>query len=316
MRNKKTLFLIFIFTLALASVGCKYKEGLSENVTNKGESVSLSDSSFPVTVTDSYNKQVKIDKEPEKIISLAPNITEIIYELDREDKLVGRTEYCDYPEEVKNITSIGTIEDPNIEKIVELKPDLVIASPLSKIEAIQKLEQLGINVLVLQGEESFEGVYDTIEKVGKVLNAGENAKSVISEMKMKVCDVLDKTKNVTRPKVYYVVHFGEMGDYTAGRDTFIGQMIEMAGGKNVADDIEGWAYSLEKLVEKKPEILICSKNYDSKEGIKNAVGYKDLDAVKEGRLYEIDNNLLDRQGPRLADGLTELARIIHPELFE
>jgi iron complex transport system substrate-binding protein len=106
-----------------------------------------------------------------------------------------------------------------------------------------------------------------------------------------------------------------MGDFTAGKGTFIGKMIEMAGGKNAADDVEGWSYSLEKLVEKNPDIMICSMYYDTKKGIQSTNGYKDLDAVKNGKLFEIDNNLLDRQGPRLADGLVELAKIIHPESF-
>jgi iron complex transport system substrate-binding protein len=313
--TRKAILLVLIAALTLSFIGCGYEESISENI-NAEKSVLSGESRYPMIVTDSQSRQVKIDKEPEKVISIAPNITEIIYGLDKANKLVGRTEYCDYPDEAKNITSIGTIEEPNIEKIVELKPDLVIISALSKTEAIRKLEQLGINVLVLLGEESFEGVYETIEKVGMVLNAEKKAESVITEMKLKVQNVLDKVKGKPRPKVYYVVSFGKVGDFTAGRDTFIGQMIEMAGGKNVADDVEGWAYSLEKLVEKKPEIIICSKYYDTKEGIKNAAGYKDLDAVREGKLYEIDNNPLDRQGPRLADGLTELARIIHADAFE
>ena len=125
----------------------------------------------------------------------------------------------------------------------------------------------------------------------------------------------EKVKDVSRPRVYYVVGFGEAGDFTAGGDTFIGTIIEMAGGDNVAKDLQGWQYSLEKLIEQDPDIIICSKYYDAKAGIEQAQGYKDLRAVKEGRLLEIDNNLLDRQGPRLADGLEELAKLIHPELF-
>ena len=127
---------------------------------------------------------------------------------------------------------------------------------------------------------------------------------------------MDKVKDQEKPSVYYVVGFGEYGDYTAGGDTFIGKMIEMAGGKNVAKEAEGWAYSLEKLVEQNPDILICSKHFDSKAGIELANGYKELSAVKEGRLYEIDNDLLDRPGTRLADGLEELARLIHPNVFK
>jgi iron complex transport system substrate-binding protein len=211
------------------------------------------------------------------------------------------------------IASIGSLREPNLEKIVELKPDLVIASTHFKKEVVQKLEELGIKVVVLYGQESFDGVYETIEKVALVLNAKDNAQKIILNMKNQVQEVLDKVKDKEKPKVYYVVAYGKSGDYTAGGDTFIGQMIEMAGGENVASDVKGWSYSLEKLVEKNPDIIICSKYYNTKQGIESANGYNELDAVKNGRLYEINNNLLDRQGTRLADGLSELSKIIHPE---
>lgn len=314
MTDRRILFIILAVVLTFSLIGCSNSGGFSKDTREK--SMVTSDVAFPLTVTDSYNRKVTIEREPGKVISIAPNITEIIYALDMSKKLIGRTEYCDYPEDVKNITSIGTLKEPNIEKIIELKPDLVIASTHFKREVVQKLEELGMKVVVFYGQESFEGVYDTIEKVGMVLNAKESAEKLVSDMKMKVQDVLDKVKDKPRPSVYYVVSFGKSGDFTAGRDTFIGQMIEMAGGKNAADDVQGWAYSLEKLVEKRPEIIICSKYNNSKQGIENANGYKDLEAVKKGKLYEIDNNLLDRQGPRLADGLMELARVIHPESFK
>lgn len=269
---------------------------------------------YPLTITDSDNRSIVIEKEPEKVISIAPNITETIYALGEEDKLVGRTDYCDYPEDVKNKASIGTLKTPNIEKIAELAPDIVIASTHFKPEVAKKLEELGIKVLVLYGEESFEGVYQTIEKTGLVLGAKERSEEVVSGMKKKVQEIQDKVKDKEKPSVYYVVSYGKE-QFTAGKDTFIGKMLEMAGAKNVADDVKGWNYSLEKLVEKNPQILICSKYFDSKNGIRNAEGYKALTAVKEDRLYEIDNNLLDRQGPRLAEGLYELGRIIHPEAF-
>ncbi len=312
MLKRRILSIICTAVLAFSLFGCS-NSGVSNKSSEEKNEVS---GSFPMTVTDSYDRTVTIEKEPEKVISIAPNITEIIYALDRSKKLIGRTEYCDYPEEVKSITSIGNLTDPNIEKIVELKPDLVIVSTHFKKELVQKLEELGIKVVAFYGDESFDGAYNTIENVGRVLNANEKAQKLITEMKAKVQDVLNKVKDKPRPSVYYVVSFGEAGDFTAGKDTFIGQMIEMAGGKNIADDVEGWSYSLEKLVEKKPEIIICSKYYNSKQGIENANGYKDLDAVKNGRLYEIDNNILDRQGVRIADGLTELAKIIHPESFK
>lgn len=280
------------------------------------EKIDAKKGAFPVTITDSYGRQVTLDKKPERIISIAPNITETIAALNAADRLVGRTEYCDYPESIKSVDSIGTLQEPNIEKIVELKPDIVIASTHFKKEVVEKLEQMNVKVAVLYGAETFDGVYETIGNVAKLIGEEETGAKIVSDMKKKVSDVTEKVKNADKPKAYYVVGFGQTGDYTAGKGTFIGELIGMAGGTNVAGDVEGWKYSLEKIVENDPDIMICSKFYDSKKGIEATNGYKDLRAVKEGKLFEIDNNILDRQGPRLADGLEELAKIIHPELFK
>lgn len=280
------------------------------------EKIDAKKGAFPVTITDSYGRQVTLDKKPERIISIAPNITETIAALNATDRLVGRTEYCDYPESIKSVDSIGTLQEPNIEKIVELKPDIVIASTHFKKEVVEKLEQMNVKVAVLYGAETFDGVYETIGNVAKLIGEEETGAKIVSDMKKKVSDVTEKVKNADKPKTYYVVGFGQTGDYTAGKGTFIGELIGMAGGTNAADDVEGWKYSLEKIVENDPDIMICSKFFDSKKGIEATNGYKDLRAVKEGKLFEIDNNILDRQGPRLADGLEELAKIIHPELFK
>lgn len=274
------------------------------------------DSVYPMKIVDAYKNVITIDKEPQRIISVAPSITEIVYSLEKSNKLVGRTDYCTYPKAATSIQSIGKIVNPSIEKIVDLKPDLVIASNLLDKETIKKLGELNIKVLVMSGVESFNGVYDTINTLGNVLNANVKAKSIIRDMKYKV-DVVSKiVKNAKKPSVYYVVAYGKMGDYTATGDTFIGNMIEMAGGVNAAKDGSNWKYSIEKLVQKNPDILVCSKYYDTKKSIAETPGYKDLKAVKNRKLLEIDDNLLSIQGPRIADGVYKLAALIHPELFK
>lgn len=310
-RSFLSIFLVFIIAINMSLVGCGKKAN-----TEAKTSTSSTVSTYPLKVKDSYNREVTLDKEPQRVISLAPNITEVIGVLNKLDKLVGRTNYCDYPVEVKNIKSVGTLKEPSIEKIVELKPDVVIASTHFSKEVLSKLEALNIKVVVLYGEENFDGVYDTISKVAQILNANAAGNKVISDMKAKVTSVEDKVKDKSKPSVYYVVSYGKYGDSTSGNDTFINQIIEMAGGKNAASDVKGWKYSVEKLVEKNPDLLICSKFDNSKEGIKTTPGYKDLNAVKNDKLYEIDSNLLNRQGPRIADGLEQMAKIIHPEAFK
>lgn len=307
-RKRISIFVLMMMMMSIFASCSGSKTSTEKTDAKKG--------AFPVTITDSYGRQVTLDKKPERIISIAPNITETIAALNATDRLVGRTEYCDYPESIKSVDSIGTLQEPNIEKIVELKPDIVIASTHFKKEVVEKLEQMNVKVAVLYGAETFDGVYETIGNVAKLIGEEEAGAKIVSDMKKKVSDVTEKVKNADKPKTYYVVGFGQTGDYTAGKGTFIGELIGMAGGTNAAGDVEGWKYSLEKIVENDPDIMICSKFYDSKKGIEATNGYKDLRAVKEGKLFEIDNNILDRQGPRLADGLEELAKIIHPELFK
>ncbi|HEY8462612.1 MAG TPA: ABC transporter substrate-binding protein [Bacillota bacterium] len=280
-----------------------------------GHAAVLPPSGYPLTLVDSYQRQVTLDQPPQRVISVAPNITEIIFALGKGTSLVGRTDYCDYPTASRRVASIGNITNPNIEKIVQLQPDLVIASTHFQLAVLEKLEELGIKVVVFNEPESFAGIYTIIRQVGIALNAREQAAQLVAAMQQKVKRVRETVKSAARPKVYYVVGFGKAGDFTAGKDTFIAKLIAMAGGINVANDTKGWHYSLEKLVQKNPDYIICSRYFNTKTGIAAAVGYRDLSAVKGGRLYEIDNNLLDRPGPRSAEGLETLARLLHPKLF-
>ena len=308
-----------IISIVLAVFVCVVFSACGNKVTDKDVTTAKKETTavvYPLKVVDSYNRSVTIKSEPKRIITIAPNITEGIYALGKGANLVGRSDYDDYPGEALKVASVGSLLQPNIEKIVELKPDVVFASTHFDKAVIKKLEALNIKVIVLYGEENFTGVYDTMTKLGLVVNASVKAQSIVSDMKKKVANITSKVANAKKPTVYYVAGYGKSGDFTAGKDTFIGNMIEMAGGKNAADDAVGWKYSVEKLVEKDPDVLICSKFFDSKKGIEATAGYKDLKAVKNGKLLEVDDNTIVRQGPRLAEGLEAIAKLIHPELFK
>lgn len=269
---------------------------------------------YPFVLVDSYQRRVKLNQEPQRIISVAPNITELLFALHKGAKLVGRTDYCDYPPQARQIPSVGSVLEPSLEKLVALQPDLVIASTHFKKELVAKLEAVGIKVAVLYGPESLDGVYSTVAKVGEAVNARREAAGLVRGMQQRIARVTSQVAVLKHPKVYYVVGFGKAGDYTAGAGTFIGEMLELAGGVNVARDSRGWLYSREKLVEKNPDLIICSKYHETRQMLQNTPGYRDLPAVKAGRLVEIDNNLLDRQGPRIAEGLETLARLMHPDV--
>ena len=295
--------------LILGFIGCENQNSNEENT--GAENIA----GYPLTITDSDGNDIIIENEPKTVISLGPNVTEMIYALGQGEKLVGRTQYCNYPEEASSVKEVGTLTEPNIEAIAEINPDLVVASTHFPEDVGDKLEELGIKTIVLYNEESFEGVYNSIETLGKILNASSEAKEVVEGMKSKVDEVTEKVKGLESPSVYYVVGFGD-SDFTAGGDTFIGEMIRMANGENIAEDSDGWGYSKEKIAEKNPNMIIVSKNYDTKAAFVSTDFYKDLDAVKNDKVYEIDDDKLNRQGPRLAEGLEDLAKIIHPEAFK
>ena len=321
-RKIMSIILMTIMTAGFAA-SCGVKQTESEPAGNdavetpvEAEETGDEHTVYPLTIEDSEGNQVVIDAKPEKIVSVAPSITETMFALDVEELLVGRTDYCDYPAEVSGIASIGTLKDPSIEKIVELETDLVIASTHFSEDVHEKLTELGIQVIVLNPNDSFEGVYGVIDALGEITDAKSEAEALTEEMRATVLEVQTKVKGLEAPSVYYVVGYGEYGDFTAGGDTFISEMIRMANGVNIADDVEGWSYSVEKVVEHDPDMLIVSAYYDAKAGILEANGYKDLRAAAGGMIFEIDNNLIDRQGPRLAEGFKALAMIIHPDAFK
>ncbi|PYG89075.1 iron complex transport system substrate-binding protein [Ruminiclostridium sufflavum DSM 19573] len=324
MKRIINLLAVLFFVVSLAACGnindtalntAEMSQAGSVTNTSAASGTTVQNARYPMTIKDSYDREIIIEKEPQRIVSVAPNITETIFALEGGTGLVGRTDYCDYPAEASKIESVGTLQEPSIEKIAELKPDLVIASTHFSEDTLAKLEGLKIPTVVLYGEESFDGVYATISSVGKIINKEEKAKSLIAGMKEKTENVKKSVEGRDKPSVYYVISYGKSGDYTAGKDTFIGQLLETAGAENAAADVADWKYSLERLIEKNPDIMICPSIGGYKQGLEATNGYKDLSAVKNNKLFEIDENLINRQGPRLAEGLVELAKIIHPEAF-
>lgn len=269
---------------------------------------------YPVIIAGTDGDEIVLEAEPERVISVGPNITELIYSLGAEEKLVGRTEYCDYPNEVLSVDTIGTLYTPDTEKILSLEPDLVIASIHFKEESRTQLEEFGIPVLVLYEKTDVTGVYKMIDTMGTALNVKEVSQEVVADMEERINAVEEKVKDAEPVDIYYVVGFGESGDFTAGGDTFIHGILTAAGGRNIAEEVNGWSYSVESLLEADPEVILLSEEeYD---GFIAMEPYCELSAVKNGKVYTIDGNMLDRQCVRNADAIEEIARMLHPGLFE
>lgn len=276
-----------------------------------------SKNSFPVIVTDVYGNKITIEKKPEKIVALAPSIVEVLYKLGLEDSIVGVTDFCDYPQEANTKTKVGGFNGVSIEKVLELKPDLVLAGSGSK-EVFEKLADLKINVLVVEAR-TMEQITDTFMMIGKAVGAEDKAKAFADEVTGRINNIKEKVKGANKVKSYYVLSFGKEGNWTGGRGTFMSELINMAGGENIADDTESWVeYSTEKLVEKNPDIILLSDMVanGNKDILDTENGYKETNAVKNDKVMIMDDNLVQRPGPRIADGLELIAKAIHPEIFD
>ena len=304
---------VLVSMLGIWAGGCKKQEKKS---TQTSSVLSESQTVYPLDFTDSYGNSVRIESSPQRIVSCGPAITELMYALGQQDKLVGRTDYCNYPEACLEIASVGAIDTPSVETIVALQPDLVIASSVFSKESYEQLTGFGIKVICFNEERDPDGVYHMIASLGQVMNANEEASSAIAEMKSKIETVQSRihASQQAEPSVYYVVSFGEYGDFTCGGDTYIHQMITLAGGRNIAEDVMGWSFSVDQLIEKDPDIIIVP--LWAKEDFMKTAPYDQLSAVKNGKVYSFDTDMLDRQGVRNADAIEELASIFYPEAFD
>lgn len=276
--------------------------------------------SEPRVVTDSRGQEVAVPAEVKRIISLAPSNTEILFALGLGDKVVGVTNFCDYPEEAKAIEKVGDAFNMNVEKIVSLSPDLVVAIG-GMTEVMARLEELGIAVLVLQPTD-LESIYQTIELVGQAAGAQDAAQALVAAMRERVEAITAKVAGLEeRPKVFYELDATDPAKpYTPGPGTWHDQFIRLAGGVNIAGEVEmPWVqFSTEEIIVQDPAIIVLGDaNYGvSAADVAQRAGWEVIAAVRNGAVYPIDDNLISRPGPRVVEGIEALAQIIHPELLE
>jgi iron complex transport system substrate-binding protein len=276
----------------------------------------------PGTYTDDMGREVTIDEVPQRIVSHVPSITEMLFALGAGERVVGVSDYCDYPEEAESKTSVGNYFNPSIENIVALEPDLVLTDGHS--EGIKQLDELEppINYMVIDPAD-IDGVFEDLELLGKVTGTEGEAEELIESMQDSIANVLTLVEGAPRPRVLFIIDATDLTfPWTAGQGSFIDAFITMAGGENIAAQAEGdWVQlSLEEIVNADPEIIILPAKhgtaFTSPETLMEHAVWQGTTAVKEGEIFIIDDDLVSRSGPRIVQGLEELARIIHPELFE
>jgi iron complex transport system substrate-binding protein len=269
-------------------------------------------------VIDETGRKVVVPEHPQRIISLAPSITETLYALGQDHKIAGDTEYCDYPPAAASKPHIGAVLNPSIEKIVALKPDLVIgAAEANRRETADQLARVGIPVYGLT-DKSLDDVLKSIRDLGGLLDCQAQASALASSLELRVQAVERRVAGLPRPRVLFVTWYQPL--ITVGPGSFVADVIRRAGGVSISNDLAGeWPrVSLEAVLERNPEIILLPKSQaytPSLEDLKNLAGWRDLSAVKAGHVYQIADTII-RPCPRLVGSLEEVAGILHPDQEE
>lgn len=271
----------------------------------------------PRTFVDDLGRKIYLAKAPTRIVSLAPSVTEILFAIGLHEQIVGVTDFCDYPPEAKQKPKVGYTH-PNIEVIVTLQPDLILApSAFLRADLLAKLEQLKIPTFIVD-PESFEEIPSRIQTIGRIVNRSASADVVAMEMRQRIAAIRSKTEALPRVRVLYVLNSQPL--ITVGPGSYIHQVINIAGGSNIASltTVPYPHLNMETVLKEDPEIIIFP--IGKAEGIplneqQQWLRWTSLSAVKQGRLHQISADVLNRPGPRIVEGLEALARIIHPEAF-
>lgn len=273
-------------------------------------------SSFPMTVTDFLGHEVYIEERPVRIISMTPSITEILFALHLEDRIIAVTDYCNYPEAVVTKESVGGL-DVGLEPILAKDPDLVVCTTMNTKETMERLKELGYPVLVIESN-SFDDIFPSISLIGEATGQIEEAQDLLGRMKRDLEELEAKLKGVEEPTlVFYEVWDDPL--MSVNKDTFIGEILTLAGGHSITHEAAS-AYpivSIETLIDRNPEVYIIPTGHGAVQlsDLDSRVGFDELDAIINNRVYVVDQDAITRPGPRIIQGLEILAKILHPQLF-
>jgi iron complex transport system substrate-binding protein len=273
----------------------------------------------PGSIVDGLGRSITIDKTPQRIVSLAPSNTEILFALGLGDKVVGVTEYCNYPQEATTKPKVGGFSNVDIEKVVSLEPDLVLATHIHGKTVIPALEKVGLTVVALT-PGSLTGVLDSITLVGKITGRNREASKLINDLSTRIEAVVDDTQTLSpdqKPRVFYITWHEPL--MTAGTETLADDVISNAGGQNIAYDISGdKTINLETVLYRDPQVIVVSVGMGSGEDlpwqyVQNEPRLENTQALLNDRVYKIDGDVIHRPGPRIVDALEQMAQFIHPE---
>ena len=310
--NKSTNFILFIAMLVFSTT-------LLVACTSQPEASPTTQSS---PIEDGLGRQLILDEPAQRVVSLAPSNTEILFAVGAGDQVIGRDEFSDYPDQAITLPSVGGgFGDYNLEAILDLEPDLVLAAEINTPEQVKSMEDLGLTVFLLPNPTSLEEMYENLLTVAKLTGHESETEKLVEELRDRVSQVemgIESTED--QPTAFYELDATDpSAPWTAGSGTFINTLITMAGGMNIASDMEGQylQISVEELLVRDPQVILLGDSaYGvTAESLSERAGWNNISAMVNGRIYAFDDNLVSRPGPRLVDGLEELARLLHPDLF-
>ena len=274
--------------------------------------------STAVTVTDMAGREITLDAPATKVVALTASDCEILAALGAEDTLVGRGEYCDYPESVLEVPAVQSGADTNLEQIIALEPQVVVMAKMAQTEEqVAALEKAGIRVVVSDAQD-IEGVYTAIRLIGALVGRNDEAEAMVADMQSTFADIAAKSEN-TGKTVYFEVSPLQWGLWTAGKGTFMDELAAMCGLTNAFADVEGWAeISEEQVLERDPDYIVTISMYYGEgptpvEEIKSRAGWDALKAVQNDAIFNADSNEVSRPGPRLKDAAEALYTFVTGE---
>jgi iron complex transport system substrate-binding protein len=265
------------------------------------------------TVVDDLGRSISVPGRPQRIVSLAPNLTEVLFAVGAGDRVVADTSFCNYPPEAAAKPHVGDTQRPDLERLIALEPDLVLVSTASQLQTLsEKLASLGVPTYV-SNPRDYDGVASSIERVGDLVGEPDRGRAVAADMRDRAAAVAQAVAGRPAPKVFFVVGLAPL--FTAGKGTFVDDLVRRAGGASItSDETTEWPqYSPEAVIARAPDVIVLPGASHGVDSVPPALA--ETPAARTGRVARVDGDLVMRPGPRLADGLERLAHELHPEAF-
>ena len=276
---------------------------------------------FPVTITDDVGREVTIESEPQSIVSIQTSNTEILYALGVGERMIGVSDYCNYPEEALSVQKVGG-QNMDAELILSLLPDIVFVTKYhhdTHGNILQQYEEAGITVVVTGSASTFDDVYKTMGMIAQATGTSDKADEIVDDMKDRRAAVEEKAKGITDIKKVWVEVSPAPDIFTTGQNTFMHEMLETINATNAAEDQDGWVkMTEEEIVQLNPDVIITTYGYyidNPAEQVLARDGWAEVTALKNEQVFDVDSDTVTRPGPRLIEGVETLARIIYPEVF-